>query len=130
MGTSKREQVPPDLIRGRSRFLAWRGQRKPGDRIPQPLWAMATRLANSHGVSRTAKVLGLDYDSVKERVEADAGASQASGPAFVEVASPVVIGKQCHFELDNGAGATLRGQLMGYDASDLEALARGFRGDR
>jgi hypothetical protein len=130
MGTKKREQVPPDLMRGRSRFLAWRAQRKQGERIPQPLWAMAIRLAKTHGVSRTAKVLGLDYDSVKERLEVAASASQESGPAFVEVTTPVLLGKQCHFELDNGAGATLRGQLMGYDASDLEALARGFRGDR
>ncbi len=130
MGTKKREQVPPDLVRGRSRFLAWRGQRKQGDRIPQPLWAMATRLAKTYGVSRTAKVLGLDFYSVKQRLEAAASTSQASGPAFVEVTSPVLIGKQCHFELDNGAGVTLRGQLMGYDAGDLEALARGFRGDR
>ena len=130
MGTSKCEQVPPDLMRGRSRFLAWRAQRKQGQRIPQPLWAMATRLAKIHGVSRTARVLGLDYYSVKERLEAAANESQSSGPAFVEVTSPVLIGKQCHFELDNGAGATLRGQLMGYDASDLEALARGFRGER
>jgi hypothetical protein len=130
MGTSKREPLPPDLMRGRSRFPAWRGQRKQGDRIPQMLWAMATRLAKTHGVSRTARVLGLDFYSVKQRLEAAAGASQESGPAFVEVTSPVLISKQCHFELDNGAGATLRGQLVGYDASDLEALARGFRGDR
>ena len=56
MGTKKRRQLPPDLVRGRSRFQAWRGQRKPGGRIPQPLWAMATRLAKVHGVSRTAAV--------------------------------------------------------------------------
>jgi hypothetical protein len=35
-------------------------------------------------------------------------------------------GKQCLFELDNGTGATMRVQLTGYDAADVEALARGF----
>ena len=57
MGTKQRGQLPPDLVRGRSRFQAWREQRKPGSRIPQPLWATAIRLAKAHGVSRTAAVL-------------------------------------------------------------------------
>jgi len=28
--------------------------------------------------------------------------------------------------LDNGAGATMRVQLVGYDAADVEALSRSF----
>jgi hypothetical protein len=40
--------------------------------------------------------------------------------------SPVVVGKQALFELDNGAGATMRVQLLGYDPVDVEALARRF----
>jgi hypothetical protein len=127
MGTSQHQQVPPDLERGRSRFQAWRAQRKAGGRIPQALWAMATRLAKAHGVSRTAAVLGLDYYRLKERAEAAASEPQSSGPAFVELTSPVTVAKQCRFELDNGSGAILRVHLVGYDAAEVEALARGFR---
>jgi hypothetical protein len=87
---------------------------------------MAARLAKVHGVSRTAGALGLDYYSVQKRAEAVAGDSHSSGPAFVEVTAPVLIGKQCRFELDNGAGATMRVQLVGYDAAEVEALARSF----
>ena len=126
MGTKKRRQLPPDLARGRSRFQAWRRQREPGGRIPQPLWAMAIRLAKAHGVSRTAAVLRLDYYRLKERAEAAAIESPSGGPAFVELTSPVLVGKQCRFELDNGSGATMRVQLVGYDAADLEALSRSF----
>jgi hypothetical protein len=61
MGTRQRRELPPDLVRGRSRFQAWRGQRKAGGQIPQALWEMAVRLAQTHGVSRTAAALGLDY---------------------------------------------------------------------
>jgi hypothetical protein len=122
MGTN---QLPEDLARARSRFQAWRrGRRKAGSRIPQPLWALAVRLANAHGVSRTATVLGLDYYGLKKQVEAVAG--QASSPAFVELPSSLGIGKQCLFELDNGAGATMRVQLMGYDAADVAILSRSF----
>src|SRR3954452_19136899 len=125
MGTSKREQLPPDLERGRCRLQAWRG-RKAGGRIPQPLWAMAIRLAKTHGVSRTAAVLRLDYYRLKQRAEAVATPPQPSGPAFVELAPPVLVAKQCRFELDNGSGVTMRVQLVGYDAADIEALSRGF----
>ena len=126
MGTSKRKQLPPDLVRGRSRFQAWRGRRKVGERIPQPLWTLAVRLAKAHGVSRTAAALGLDYYSVQKRAEAVATPPQSDRPAFVELTSPVMVGKQCRFELDNGAGATMRVHLVGYDAAEVEALSRSF----
>lgn len=126
MGTSQSEPLPPALVRGRSRFQAWRRQRKPGGRIPQPLWAMAARLAKVHGVSRTAAVLGLDYYRLKERAEVADSEPPSSGPAFVELTSPVLVARQCRFELDNGSGATRRVQLVGYDAADVEALSRSF----
>jgi hypothetical protein len=126
MGPNKREQLPPDLVRGRSRFQAWRRQRKVGGRIPQPLWAMAIRLAKAHGVSHTAAVLRLDYYRLKERAEAAASEPRSSGPAFVELTPPVMVGEHCRLELDNVSGATMRVQLVGYDAAELEALSRSF----
>ena len=125
MGTSRHRQLPLDLERGRRRFQAWRGQRKAGGRIPQALWAMAARLAKVHGVSRTAGALGLDYYSVKKRAEGVAGESRPSGTPFVELTTPVLVGKQCLLELDDGAGVTMRVQLVGSDAAEVEALARG-----
>jgi len=130
MGTRRTRQLPPDLERGKSRLQQWRGRRKRGSRIPRTLWAIAVRLAKTHGVSRTATVLGLDFYGLKERLEAATSRPQAGPPAFIELTPPVRLGKQCHFELDDGSGAIIRGQLLGYDAADLEALARGFRGDR
>ena len=37
-----------------------------------------------------------------------------------------MVAKHCHFELDNGSGAIMRVQLVGYDAADIAALARSF----
>ena len=126
MGAIERGPLPADLLQARSRFQAWRGRRKVGERIPQPLWTLAVRLAKAHGVSRTAAVLGLDYYSVQKRAEAAATPPPSDRPAFVELTSPVMIGKQCRFELDNGAGATMRVELVGHDAADVEALSRSF----
>jgi hypothetical protein len=127
MGTTKRGQLPPDLVSARRQFQVWREQRKRGGRIPQPLWEVAIRLANAHGVSRTAAVLRLDYYRLKIRVEAaTASGPRPNHPAFVELTPPVLVAKQCRFELDNGSGATMRVQLVGYDAADVEALSRSF----
>jgi hypothetical protein len=127
MGTKKRRQLPPDLEQARSRFQAWRTQRRPGGRIPQPLWTMAIRLAKTHGISRTSAALGLDYYSLKKRAESAAATpTQPSGPAFLELTPPVLVAKQCRLELDNCSGATMRVHLVGYDAADVEALSRSF----
>ena len=126
MGPRQRGELPKDLAQARSRFEAWRQRRSAGRRIPQPLWDLAVRLVSQHGISRTATALRLDYYSLKERVGAAAQQPPALRPAFVELPAPVVVGRQALFELDNGAGATMRVQLAGYDAADVEALARRF----
>jgi hypothetical protein len=128
MRTRQRGELPKDLAQGRRRFQAWRERRQGGRRIPQPLWALAIRLVRQHGISRTATALGLDYYSLKKRVETAGQQPPSPGPAFVELPAPLVVGKQALFELDNGAGATMRVQLLGYDAADVEALARRFWG--
>jgi hypothetical protein len=126
MAVGQRGMLPKDLLRAQSRFQAWREQRKPGDRIPQPLWTVAVRLASTHGVCRTAAALGLDYYSLKKRSQEVADPPRVTGPAFVELPAPIVVGKQCLLELDNGAGVSMRVQLMGYDAVDVEVLTRHF----
>ncbi len=118
----------PDLIRASARFAAWRNQRKIGLRIPHELWNLAVSLANAHGVSPTATALRIDYYDLKRRVAAQSSRPTSTSAHFVEWPSPVVATKQCHFEFQNRDGATLKGQLLGYDRDDLEALMRGFWG--
>lgn len=127
MGAIERGSLPADLERARNRFQTWRKRRKRGTCIPHPLWTLAVGLAGTHGVNRTARTLGLDYYSLKKRAGASATEpAQSSGPMFVELPAPVMVAKQCQVELDNGSGGTMRVQLVGYDAADIEALARGF----
>ena len=125
MGTGRHSELPNDLTRARSQFQAWR-MRRTGHRIPQHLWALAVQLVKRHGLSRTAAVLGLDYYSLKKRAESGAEDPASSRPAFVELPPPIVLTRQCQFELDNGVGATLRVHLVGYDAADVATLARSF----
>src|SRR6516164_8295271 len=94
------QRLPADLERGRSRIQAWREHGRPGGRVPEPLWAMAVRLAATHGLSRTATVLGVSYCGLKQRAELAGTAPQPRGSSFIEVPSPVVVGRQCLLELD------------------------------
>ena len=126
MGAIERGSLPADLVRGRTRFQAWRTRRKVGTRIPRTLWAVAVRPAKTHGVCRAATALGLDYYSLKKRTESPATPRQSDGPAFVEFTAPAMVAKQCQVELNNGSGATMRVQLVGYDAAEVEALSRSF----
>jgi hypothetical protein len=119
-------ELPRELLQAQRRLMAWRRRHATRQPIPQHLWDLAVRLVRRHGLHRTAHALKLDYYSLKKRVDADNPQPPSPGPAFVELPTPLVVSKQAHFELDNGAGATLRVQLVGYDAADLEVLARCF----
>ena len=79
----KGQELPVRLQGVQRRFERWRQSRTLGTRIPDSLWAAAAKMARSYGVNRTAKVLGLDYYSLKERAEApsaqgDSSSSEAS----------------------------------------------------
>lgn len=126
MAAPKRGELPKDLAQGRNQFQAWRASRKRGRRIPQTLWTLAVRLVKTHGLSRTAMALGLDYYRLKKQAEKTADQPQSISTEFVELPSPVVVGKQGVFELDNGTGARMCVQLLGYDAVDVVALLRNF----
>ena len=128
MGAKNGRSLSMDLLHGQARFQAWRTQRKPGDRIPRSLWALAVRTAKSHGVNRTAKAFGLDRRYLLRRIAAtDASARRhETAPAFVELPPANIAGKECRLELDNGAGAAMRIHFVGYNAADIEALSRGF----
>jgi hypothetical protein len=43
---------------------------------------------------------------------------------FIEIPSPLLGGKQCLVELDNEAGVSMRVRLVGYEATDVAAVAR------
>jgi hypothetical protein len=137
MASRKLGDVPADLRRARQQFAAWRRGRTAGSRIPEPLWTLATELATVHGLHRTASVLGLDYYSLKQRVESscrsgDHPGDQRTPAAFVELSPPSLplsspsSACECLLEIENGLGAKLRVHLKGHDAPDLALLCRSF----
>ena len=121
----KRSEVPASLSRLEQRFIAWRKARTLGERIPEALWNSAVKIAAEHGLNRTARVLKLDYDSLKKRA---ACASNLAPPStFVELpSSPLSIANECVIELEDATGSRMRVHLKGQNVPDVLALSRSF----
>ena len=69
MSQRRATNLPAPLSRASRHFEHWRSRRRRRTRLPQELWGKAVKLARTHGVSKTAKALGLDYYCLKERLE-------------------------------------------------------------
>ncbi len=61
MASQSTSPLPPRLVQLRRRFERWRSERKSAtERIPEPLWAAAVKVAAKLGVYRTGDSLTLD----------------------------------------------------------------------
>jgi hypothetical protein len=108
-----------DLIRLRQRLDEYRRGSSPGKALPGWAWSEAGRLAQRHGVHRTARALGLEYNKLKRTsgagpVAASAGRiakhSSAHGAAvkFLELPSALpAVGQMCRVRLAGPAGERL-----------------------
>jgi hypothetical protein len=130
MPTRSSSRVPSRVSREfealRRRLTQWRATR-PHLRaaIPEPLWAEAVLLAQQHGVSQTARVLGLGYEGLKRRGSRPA-ISTVPVPTFVELplassSSSVVTWV---LEFRGPDGRILRVQVPPMPVSDLVVLGR------
>jgi hypothetical protein len=150
MSTGTTHDSPAGLEATRRRFERWRLAHWSRSRIPEGLWASAVRAATRYGLNPTARALGLDYYSLKKRVEAGAsrggsdrreGTKSAAGKSaaseirrgrirrgeFIELAPVAPAGSpECILELEHPGGAKMRVHLTGMPAPDLAALSRSF----
>jgi hypothetical protein len=130
MDGSRGDRVPPRLERAAVRFAQWRRTRQVGARIPEPLWQLASQLAASHGVSRTAALLGLDYYALQRRTKSQSSLAApprhaVDTPAFIELSgSTLAPAGEYVLEFENAAGSKLRVHCKGGAIPDLVALGR------
>jgi hypothetical protein len=133
MSTKRTRDLPARLEGLRRRFEQWRRTRKGRERIPEPLWVAAVKVAAKYGIHRTAKALRVDYYALKKRtdrasaVTAGKASAAAAGARFLELpAAPWVGSGECTLELEDAGGAKMRVHLKGFGAPDLAALSRSF----
>lgn len=99
--------IPVEVERVRQRIERWRQERAPGARIPPVLWAAAAKAAERHGVFRTTRALGLDYNKLKSRMQATAAVEPAR---FVELAPPAP-SVPCRIEVEVPSGTRIKIEL-------------------
>ena len=132
MKTANVPTISGPLEQVRQRLERWRKTRKRCSSIPDGLWAAAVELARQYGVNKTARALGLDYYSLKRRLESGThpGLYEAKGGArFIELVTPLGNSSpECIVELEHPGGAKMKIHLKGKVEPDLVALTGLFWG--
>jgi hypothetical protein len=114
-----------DLAETTTAFAHWRSSTPLGSRIPEELWSRAVALAGTHGASKVAATLRLDYYRLKRRLTAAREAPAPAPPAFVEMTLGLPgAGSGCVLALSDAHGRSLRIEWTRAVASEVAALAR------
>ncbi len=121
-----RVEIPSEINELSHRIEQWRSRRVRSRRMPEPLWALAARLAGRHGLHRVARCLRLDYYSLKERMHDGTGAVSPR-PAFIELPAFNSV-PECAIELEHPRGSRMRIHIKGTALPDVTELTRAFCG--
>jgi hypothetical protein len=138
--TKSKDELPRELIKMRRRLDEFRRGTRPGVPFPGWVWAAAARLARRHGVHRTGRALGLEYNKLKR---ASGGAVTAGGAdrvrgkrgatlvKFVELNGALPVGEDCRLLLQGPEGQRLRLEMApGAAAQVVLGLCRAGFGAR
>ena len=132
----QRQQVTgrQSLEAARGQFEAWRSQRKRGAKRPQGLWQLAVELSNQHSVGEIARVLGLHYGRLKQRIHNSKAGSRrpiVKDMEFVTVGAlptrapaRATMGQSTVVELEDGSGKRLKVQLIGAGTDTVIEVAQ------
>lgn len=131
MARSNEDRTALELQGVRRRIDVWRWTRLKRSPMPEDLWIQATKLADAHGVWRTARELGLCYESLKRRVEEKASRKQAGAVRFVEVRAAELMDQTSSndtvVELHATDGTRMTVRLGSGAQVDLQTLVASFR---
>jgi hypothetical protein len=118
-------EIPADMRKVWRRFERWRKGHTARLPIPESLWASAAAVAREHGVCRTAKVLRLEYGTLKRMVESASPRVRRAVPptTFLELVPPQAGLSECLIDLEGPRGK-VRIQWKGTTAPDLAGLSR------
>ena len=128
MGNKENGQ-PQDLMRLRQRLDKYRRDSQPGKALPGWAWAAAGRLGRRHGVHRSSRMLGLEYNKLKRLSGAAAadrsGQARTSGPRrppspqFVDLSGALTVGGDCRLVLEGPSGQRLSVQMPAGAATEV-----------
>jgi hypothetical protein len=108
----------------------WRRTRRQRSPIPKALWKTAVEVAAQCGLTRTARILRLDFNGLKHRLalsDLPKVSKPTSSSAFMELLPvlPTTI-PDCLVELEDGRGTRLKIQLKGAGSQEVLSISRGL----
>lgn len=109
------------------RIARWQSARVGRARMPDHLWEAALTLALDVGAYRAAADLGLNYGTLKRRLQARRQEPTVSPeiPAFVEWFAPVGgTVAECVLEVETRSGTRLRLEMKGVPPQGLATMLR------
>jgi len=119
-------QLPVAIERVRSQFEEWRAHKKGRDRIPERLWAAASKAARRHGVHAVSRAVRIEHTALRRRVEGSGGGMD-DAPQFIEMDNAAgSIG--CIVELEKGNGTRMRICVRDGAAVDWSRMKEAFLG--
>jgi hypothetical protein len=119
--------LPARLVQGRQQFEQWRSQQETRGRLPDHLWSMAVELAKEYGLSKTAKTLRLEYNSLKRKCQSlDAHHSPKPIPTrtFLELRPNSTPQVECTIDCQRAPGQMIRIQLKGPQWPDITEICQ------
>ena len=125
---NKENGRPQDLVRLRQRLDEYRRDSQPGKALPGWAWAAAGSLARRHGVHRSSRVLGLEYNKLKRLSGAAAdqsGRARTSRPRrpssaqFVDLSGALSVAGDCRLVLEGPGGQHLSVQMPAGAATEV-----------
>jgi hypothetical protein len=115
------------LVLMRQRLDEWRGVHARGVAFPPALWSAAGRVAQRHGVFRTARALGLEYNKLKRMSGVIARApgktkrrSNRAPMKFIELTGTLPVSPGgCRLSLQNANGQRLQLEMAPSAATEM-----------
>ena len=113
------------------RIEQWRRAGRPGKRIPEDLWDAAVSLARERGAWRVAGDLGLNYQTLKDRLSRqDPGSGAKDHPGFVEIDVGSLVSKgsdgETQIEVEREDGWRLKIRVAGGQGVNVEGVMAAF----
>ena len=116
----------------RNQFETWRQRRRCRGRIPEALWQAAVGLCKEHSIFEVSRMLRLNYNSLKNRVQKTGEVNHTVGQdlnfGFVklDLGAPI-IPSECLVEMEAPNGARMRMSFKGASREfDPVELGRAF----
>jgi len=127
--------LPAKLAEGCRHFEQWRSRQQTRRRLPEHLWSLAVKLAREYGVSKTARILHLDYQRLRQRTQRPVFKNYTTEPPsvpFMELMPESFSRRmECTVECEREHHAKIRIELKGSEWPDLATLcSRLWNSDR